>query len=146
MANTNSLSKIVEPFILNKIREELHCDFEPVHTSLKLLTGGEHRFDIVSRDRSIVGDIKSNSVRQNGKVGSGVIKSIYYDIYLLTLVEAKKKMMILTNPNFYKVFSKHSAGKIPFGIDLRLIELPFDLEELVEKDRKLARNEIGKRK
>ena len=113
---------------------------------LPLSTGGNHRFDIVSTNRTIVGEIKSSGVRESSskrKVGVGTIKSIYYDLYLLNLVTATRKLMILTNPGLYLLFSDHCRGKILPDIDLRLIELPPNIESEIESARRSARKEKG---
>lgn len=145
MANTKILSKLIEPYIRERLRQKIGCDFYSKDIKLSLITGGEHRFDIVSLDKNIVGDIKSNHVRANGKVGTGVKKSIYFDIYMLSLIKAKRKIMVLTNKDFYNFFKRVSTGKVLDDIEIVLIELSDDLKINTQEAHDCVRNEIGKR-
>lgn len=145
MANTRILSKLIEPYIRESLRQETGCEFYNRDVKLNLVTGGSHKFDIVSLDKDIVGDIKSNQIRENGSVGVGVKKSIYFDIYMLSLVEAKRKLLVLTSKDFYNLFKRISVGKVPDDIEIILVELPDDIKVKVKKIHGLSSSEIGKK-
>ncbi|MFZ2310415.1 MAG: hypothetical protein WAW11_02635 [Patescibacteria group bacterium] len=145
MANTKILSQLIEPYIRECLSQKMGLDFYARDTELVLNTGGKHKFDIVSLDKSIIGDIKSHQTRENGNVGIGVRKSVYFDIYMLSLVEAKQKMLILTDKDFYKFFKRISSGKVPSDVEILLMELPADIKLEAKKVHDLASREIGKR-
>ena len=145
MANTKILAKLIEPYVREKLRQKRGCNFYNKDTKLGLITGGEHKFDIVSLDKSIVGEIKSNQTRENGDVGIGVRKSIYFDIYMLSLVKAEKKLLVLTNKDFYNFFKRISVGKVPLDIEIILIELPEEIKIKVKESHNLSSQEIGKK-
>lgn len=145
MANTKMLSKLVEPYIRNNLQKEMGCNFYDKDKKLILITGGTHKFDIVSLDKSIIGDIKSSQIRKNGKVGAGTIKSAFFDIYMLTLIKAKKKIMVFTDTEFYNLFKRRSVGKIPPDIEIILIELSDDIKINTKRVHDAATKEIGKR-
>lgn len=142
MANTSILSKLIEPYVRQKLRQKIGCEFYDKDLKLELVTGGNHKFDIVSLDRNIIGDIKSHQTRENGRAGVGAVKSIYFDIYMLSLVEAKRKILVLTNRDFYNFFKKISIGKTPSDIEIMLIELPDDMKMKAKEIHNLAREEM----
>ena len=113
MSNTNDLKK-VEPYVRVWLRREYGERFIPKEVKLKLRTGGEHKFDAVSVDHSIVAGIKSNSPRpgKKRKVGVGPIDSSLVELYYLSLVNAKKKLLIFTNKDFYEVLKRRLNGKV----------------------------------
>ena len=145
MANTIKLKKPVEDFVRNWLTNKYNKQFFKNDTELKLITGGKHRFDIVSQDLSIIGDIKSSTTRLNGKVGVGTWKSVFMDLYYLSLVKADKKLMILTNKEFFKFFKNKSKGKIWPDTELLYCKLPDNLLKDISEVSKFARNEIGKK-
>ncbi|MFA5155038.1 MAG: hypothetical protein WC453_01245 [Patescibacteria group bacterium] len=144
MANTKILSQLIEPYVRERLREKIGCEFYNKDIKLKLVTGGSHKFDIVSLDKNIIGDIKSHQTRENGRAGVGSVKSIYFDIYMLSLVKAKRKILVLTNKNFYNFFKRISTGKTPLDIEIMLIELPDDIKTKAKTVHNIASKEIGK--
>lgn len=145
MANTNELKNVIEPYVRGRLTDKYGKSFEEREVSLKLKTGGRHRFDIVSQDHTIVGGIKATSLREDGGVGAGAIKSIFTELYFLSIVEAKKKILILTNKGFYDLFKRRSAGKILPDTEVIYCQLPKDLGDKVAGIHKMASGEIGKR-
>ncbi len=145
MANTKMLSKLVEPYVRNNLQKEMGCNFYDKDKKLILITGGTHKFDIVSLDKSIIGDIKSSQLRSNGKIGTGAIKSVFFDIYMLTLIKAKKKIMVFTDTEFYNLFKRRSVGKIPADVKIVLVELPDDIKINTKQVHDAAAKEIGKK-
>lgn len=85
-----------------------------------------HEFDLVSDDMNIVGEIKS------GKKSRSTYLGALSDCFFLTKIEAKKKLLILTDKEFYTYFKVYSEGVIPNNIDVMLIR-PDDLVIGIEK-------------
>jgi hypothetical protein len=144
MANTKILSQLIEPYVREKLRQKIGCEFYDKDIKLELVTGGNHKFDIVSLDKNIIGDIKSHQTRENGRAGVGAVKSIYFDIYMLSLVKAKRKVLVLTNKDFYNFFKRISTGKVLPDIEIMLIELPDDIKIKAKEAHNLASKEMGK--
>ena len=79
-----------------------------------------HEFDLVSEDMNIVGEIKS------GRKSTGNYIGALSDCFFLTRVKAKKKLLVLTNKEFYGYFRANSEGVVPNNIEIMLIR-PEDL-------------------
>src|SRR4030043_749573 len=136
MAKTTELREI-EIFV----REQLGKDY-PDHTftekALRLRKKRDgsyafHKFDAVSEDNSIVASIKSHSwLTSGGNLPSGKIGQIYQSLYLLSLVVAKTKLLILTDKKAYDGFLTVSDGKLAEGVEIKLYPLPPELQLLVK--------------
>ena len=146
MAKTSEL-KEVELFV----RKELEKDY-PGHTfTEKALplhkkkdgTYAVHRFDAVSEDNTIVASIKSHSwLTSGGKLPAGKIGQIYQSLYFLSLVDAKTKLLILTDREAYQGFVKKYDGKIAEGIEIKFYPLSPELQLLVKKVHQKASQEM----
>ncbi len=140
MADTLALSKIIEPFVRDWLRQEYKQEFESHDVALTLTTGGLHRFDAVSIDRSIVADIKSSF-----SFGAGSVHSVIVDLYYLNLITAEKKFLVLTDLDFFNYFMKRMEGKIASGIKVLPCELPPKIKEKIKDTQLNAQREIGKK-
>lgn len=147
MANTNELKNLIEQHVRKRLadKDKYNQPFKEKEIPLKLTTGGQHNFDVVSEDRMIIGGIKANSPRGDGKAGGGVINSVFTELYFLSLVKAKKKLLILTNKGFYELFKKRSSGQVLPDTEIIYCQLPKSLNIKVAKIHKTASEEIGKR-
>ena len=145
MANAEDLKNLIEPHVREWFRNEYNQSFETEEIPLKLKTGGQHKFDVVSKNRTIVGGIKATTLRKKGGVGVGVIKSAFTELYYLSLVEADKKFLILTDKGFYEHFKKISSGKILSDTKIIYCQLPKRLSDIVAEIHKTASEEIGKK-
>ena len=103
------------------MRKKLEEIFGIVLTKRKLVVGYDskkfpkiHEFDFVSEDGSIVGEIKST-----GKD----YKAVLVDCLYLSKIEAKKKLIILTNPQFYRLFKRKYEGIMSNKIEVMLIQV-----------------------
>jgi len=149
MAKTTELRE-VERFV----RKELERDY-PGHTfTEKALPLGKrrdgtyavHKFDAVSEDNSIVASIKSHSwLTSGGRSPAGKIGQIYESLYFLSLVDAKTKLLVLTDRVTYEGFLVKSDGKISEDVEIKLYPLPPELQELVNKVRQKASQEMSHR-
>jgi hypothetical protein len=146
MAKTTELRE-VEKFVRKELEKNYpgHI-FTEKELPLRKRKSGEyakHRFDAVSEDGKIVASIKSHSwLTSGGKLPSGKIGQIYQSLYLLSLVDAKTKLLILTDKETYEGFTAMSDGKIADGIYTKLYPLPPKIRLLVDKVRQKASEEM----
>ena len=148
MANTRDLEK-VELFI----RKELG-KYYPGHSfTEKALALGKrrdgtyavHKFDAVSEDNTIVASIKSHSwLTSGGNLPSGKIGQIYQSLYFLSLVDAKTKLLILTDREACEGFLTVSNGKVAEDIKIKFYPLPPELELSVKKVCQKASQEMSR--
>lgn len=149
MANTTELKTRIEPFV----REEL-SKWYPGHIfnekPLPLLkkndgTYAVHNFDAVSEDNSIVASIKSHSwLTSGGNHPAGKVGKIYQSLYFLGMVQAKVKLLVLTDNETFQGFLKECEGKVAKDITIKLIQLSPDLQSLVRKIKELSSREMSK--
>ena len=144
MANTNTL-KDIEQYVREWCSRTYGIEFEDHEKAIRLTTGGFHRFDVVSKDGTIIAGIKTSGLRENGKVSAGVIKSTFTEIYFLSIVKAATKFMILTDEAYYKFFQRISKGKITDGIEIIHCPLSEEVRERVDIVHRTCRKEIGKK-
>jgi hypothetical protein len=144
MANTNLL-KSVEPLVRRWAADQYQRPIEDGEIALELVSGGHHKFDVVSVDRTLIGGVKASRARDNGKVGTGVIKSLFTELYFLTLVEAEVKLLVLTDPALYRYFLRQANGKIAPGIEVIEFTIPEEMTALLAPVHEASSSEIGKR-
>jgi hypothetical protein len=131
MANTSILRTKVEPVI----REALAAEFgQPFSSQILALPGGAAReFDAVSADRRIVVSIKTSSgLTSGGHLPGGKINSCIADLYYLSLLTAPVRRLVLTNPDFFEIFTTRMAGALAPGIEIVAMPLPSDLQRQVD--------------
>ena len=144
MANTNLL-KSVEPLVRRWAAVEYRRPIEDGELALELVSGGRHKFDVVSVDRTLVGGVKANRARVDGKAGTGVIKSLFTELYFLSLVEAEIKLLVLSDPALYRYFLRQARGRIAPGIEVIEFALPEEMKALLAPVHESSSGEIGKR-
>lgn len=145
MANTAMLRYKVEPVI----REMLKATFGQGFSSqiLTLLGGATREFDAVSSDGRIVASIKSSSgLTSGGKFPGGKVNGCIADLYYLSLLRVPVRQLILTNPEFFAIFTKRMRGAVAPGIDVVLLPLPAELQAEVDAIVLAASEEIDKGK
>ncbi|MBI2099299.1 hypothetical protein HYT45_02700 [Candidatus Uhrbacteria bacterium] len=147
MADTTKLKTIIEPYVREWLKDKYHKSFEEKELPLKLITGGQHGFDIVSKDedQTIIGGIKAHSLNKNGKIKSGQMKSVFAELYFLSLIKAKKKLLIFTNKKFHQNFLERTKGQILPDIKIKYCPLSKDLEDKAAQIHKDSSDEIGKK-
>jgi len=79
-----------------------------------------HNFDLVSKDNQMIAEVKSHRLTNSGSI-SGKISDTYQACFMLEKVNAKKKLLILTDPKFYEIFKRYSEGKISKEITVMLL-------------------------
>ena len=80
-----------------------------------------HSFDLVSDDNQIVVEVKSHQMTKSGNTPSGKVSDTYQACSMLERVNVGKKLLILTDPDFYDLFKRCSDGKISTEIKLVLL-------------------------
>jgi hypothetical protein len=141
MANTSYLRYTVEPWVRDQLTIQYDEPF--LARKLQLSTGGWHEFDAVSEDIGVVGSIKAHSgLTSGGNHPVGKVAMCLIEVYYLTLIEAPTRVLILTDPEFYGIFLKTTAGKIAAGVDIRLMELVPEMQQKVNEIRHKASDEM----
>jgi hypothetical protein len=145
MANTALLRYKVEPYIRAKLEGEFGQPFDSKR--LRLPGGATHEFDAVSRDGTVVVSIKTSSgLTSGGKRPGGKISNCTADLYYLSLLSCPVRRLVLTNPDFYGIFTRVMHGAIAEGIDVVLVPLPPELQAEVDGVIAEASNEIDRGK
>ncbi len=144
MADTNALKEI-EQYVRDWCSNKYGIGFEDCEKEVRLVTGGIHRFDVVAKDGSVVAGVKTSALRDDGKVGGGVIKSTFAELYFLSLIKAPMKLMILTDREYYDHFRKVSRDKVAEGIEIIHCPLPKEVEKNISAIHRNCRKEIGKK-
>lgn len=144
MANT-SLLKSVEPLVRRWAAATYGRPVETGEVALQLTSGGLHKFDVVSVDRTLVGGVKASRARLGGRAGTGVIKSLFTELYFLSLVEAEVRLLVLTDPALYGYFLRQAQGRIAPGIEIVQFALPEEMTARLAPVHESSSREIGKR-
>lgn len=148
VADTTRIKSKVEPYVRTWLAAKFGQPFHSEPLTLKGVRDGpaKHEFDAVSEDRKIVCGIKTASwTTSGGKPGAGKKHGAYAELYFLDHLEADKKYLVLTDPEFYEKLRKDSRGKLPPKVDLLFCPLPHDLKREVDKIRATSRSELTPR-
>ena len=107
-----------------KVRETLGKEFETCFREkpLTLTTGYQHRFDLVSEDSKVVGEIKTDKYTKKAYENTRLPRAMVACRYL-ELVNANTKLLVFTDRQFYERF-KEDANKLGVkDIQLRILEM-----------------------
>ena len=142
MANTALMKTLVEPYVRLQLESEYGQPFS--QQFLVLPSGGRHEFDAVSQDGNIVCSIKSNSgLTSGGKRPGGKILSCYAELYYLLQVDAPTRLLVLTNPEFHKIFVQDSRDRLAPGLGLKLVPLSDEIQHQIDEVTRSASREIA---
>lgn len=86
---------------------------------LQIRSGGVFDFDAVSADRTVVATISTSGAKTSGgKNAVGKILKIRSDILFLTMVQAKRRVVVLTERDMYEQCLKEArGGRVPQEIE-----------------------------
>jgi hypothetical protein len=115
---------------------------------LPLRSGGVFDFDAVSEDRSVVATISTSGAKTSGgKHAIGKILKLRSDILFLTMVQATRRLIILTERDICDQCEKEAAGgRVPPEIEFACAIIPDDLRvRLVAARRKASGESLGER-
>lgn len=147
MADTRVLKNQVEPYVRKQLEEKFGQPFAKQFLPVGQRADGSqatHEFDAVSIDGRIVAGIKSSSGKTSGgRRPSGKIAAAYKELYFLSLVKAERRILVLTDPEFYRILESDCDGKLATGLELMLIPLPPELEKRVQAMREVASQEMS---
>lgn len=142
MADTRYLKRTVEEYVRTQLAGEFSAPFRA--RVLQLVTGGTHEFDAVSEDGKVVAGIKAASGKTlGGCTPVGKIKSAIAELYFLSLVSAPRRILILTDPEFYRILLNRLEGRLAEGLEVKLVQLPPEIEREVAKVRRDASREVS---
>jgi hypothetical protein len=130
MADTKEIKTRIEPYV----REWLSVRFSGHkfnESPVSLITGGIHKFDIVSNDGLIVGDILCNRAKtRTGRENTGAVRKAQNDIQLLKLLPAKvKRLMVFTDNEFCGLIHRRASRLGIESIETVVCTLPSDLQK-----------------
>ena len=149
MADTTYIKRVVEPWVRdNWLKERYGQAFQSRMMRLSGVEGtdsGQHEFDAVSEDGSIIAAIKGHSFKTvGGNLPSAKFASLYQELYFLCLVKARKRLLIFTNQEMYTDFVERSKGKVAEGIELVYCELPDSMRRQVKTIVRKASDEMSR--
>ncbi len=112
---------------------------------LELRSGGAFDFDAVNEDRSIVGTISTWGARASrGKHAVGKILKLRSDMLFLTMVEAQRRIVILTERDMYDQCTREKAeGRVPPEIEFGCAVLPDEINRRLVAARQKAFGAAG---
>ena len=142
MANTSALKEVSE-YAITKAEKLLGTTLErkkvPIGTLGKLKT-----FDGVSENKSIIVKVLNHSGLTSGRnKPSAKIRSTFADCYFLSLTSYSRKILILTNQEFYKIFKEDSYGLLK-DIEIMYIKLPDYYKSIASEVSTQASKEMSK--
>ena len=133
-----------------KAKEWLESKYNQDFAMKKLLVGTKsdgtsalHSFDLVSEDNQIVAEVKSHRLTKSGNNPSGKVSDTYQACSMLEKVDAQKKLLVLTDCDFFKLFKRCSDGKISRQIELVLLKM--DNETKSSKSLPKTHNKSGEK-
>lgn len=142
MANTSALTKEIYPYVLKEVSRKLGVNLK----KKKLSIGNparEKKFDGVSEDGDTVVYIStSNGYSKSGKLPVGKINAIYMCCFMMNLTSAKRKILVFTSEEFYRIIEEKTKGFLN-GFELMYIELPEHLKALSKMVSDNASKELG---
>ena len=111
--------------------------------SVTLNTGGQRTFNAVADDISVVATITNHSgLTSGGKKPVGKVRSAIADLYFLTLVQAPRRILVVTNPEFHAILTRELEGLLADGVEILHRPLPAPLAALVAKIKDDASGEM----
>ncbi len=101
-------------------------------------------FDAVSEDHSIVATISTSGAKTSGgKHAVGKILKLRSDMLFLSMVEAKRRVIVLTERDMYDQCQKEAAGgRVPPEIEFACAVVPEDLRARLVAARLTASREF----
>jgi hypothetical protein len=139
MANTRYLTTAVEDEVRHSLSERHQTSFH--RRTMRLQAGGEHEFGAVSDNGRIVASIKTASPSGPGGRDPGKVVNCFAELYFLSLVRARRRLLVLTSAEFCELFQAVARGKVATGIDIVHIPLSAGVQARVSAVQQAAGNE-----
>ena len=97
----------------------------------------------MSDNGRIVASIKTASASgAGGRDPSAKVVNCLAELYFLSLVRARRRLLVLTSPEFHKLFSSIAQGKVAAGIEIVHIPLTTEIQARVSAVQQAAGNEV----
>lgn len=145
MADTRIQLEVEDWVRRNWMRSQYGTKFS--RERLRLRSGGFFDFDAVSEDQSIVATIStSGSKTSGGNHAVGKILKLRSDMLFLTMVEAKRRIVVLTEQDMCDQCEKeYASGRVPPEIEFVCASIPGELRKRLIEGRERASGESGGR-
>ena len=114
MAKGLEAERIVRERLQRKFRKRFYTGGRDRTLIVGRRSNGEeitHEFDLVSKDKSIVGEVKSDKYTERAHRSTRLPRMLMACRYL-ELVRAKKKLLVLSNKEMYEVLKRDLDGLI----------------------------------
>src|SRR5258708_2778911 len=127
MADTRTQLEVEDWVRRNWMQTQYKMNFS--RERLPLSSGGVFDFDAVSDDRSIVATISTSGAKTAaGKHAVGKILKLRSDMLFLTLVDAERRIIVLTERDMCDQCEKEAAGgRVPREIEFVCAVIPNEL-------------------
>ena len=135
MADTTFIKREIEPYVRERLSKEFAGHkFEERPLPLSL-AGGMHKFDAVSEDKTIVGNILSNRpFTRTGRENTGGVKKVLNDFHLLSLLpQSIQPILVFTDGDFCVLARKRSKRFGQERIRMLVCPLPDHLQAKLTK-------------
>ncbi len=144
MADTRVQLEVEDWVRKNWMRTTIGATFS--RERLRLSSGGIFDFDAVSTNRDIVSVISTSGARTSGgNLAIGKFHKIRSDILFLTLVSAKRRLVVLTEKDMFDQCQKEKeAGRVPQDIEFLCAEIPAELRDQLVTAREKSSREVRK--
>lgn len=111
---------------------------------LQMQARGHFEFDAVSVDDRIVANISTaTAVTHRNRIAAGKKSKIRADCLMLALVEAQRRVLVLTEPCMFDLTSAEQMnGRLPLNIEIVRAELSPDLSQKLRVARGVASEEV----
>jgi hypothetical protein len=140
MANSRYLTTAVEDEVRHSLSEQYQTSFH--RRTMRLQTGGEHEFGAVSDNGRVVASIKTASPTGPGERDpAGKVVNCFAELYFLSLVRARRRLLVLTSAEFCQLFRTLAWGKVAAGIEIVHIPLTAGVQARVSAVQLAAGNE-----
>jgi hypothetical protein len=146
MADSSIFKTEVEPYIRQRLTEIYSCPFKPTAVSVQLTTGGDHEFDAVSEDGTIIVGVKSNSGKtKSGRQASASVLACIAELYYLSLIRAQHRILVVTDEDMFKILERKitSGRQLAPGIQIEYVALSKDLIAKTLEFKPVAQAEVS---
>jgi len=147
MANTQVLKQQVEDYVREELGRRYRVSFEKKRLPLPGAENpiGDHEFDAVAVDRSVVAGVISSAPKTSGgRRNTGAVHHATGELYYLSLVAASHRILVCTNEGFRELMESVMKGRLAKGLEIAHVPLPADLNKLAEEARLRASNEMSR--
>jgi len=145
MADTTSLKKI-NKYVIEQLSDKLNKPLLPNKVKIGISSDGTVRtrlFDGVSKEQEVIVSICNHGgLTSDGKKPVGKIRNVFSNCYFLNLTLTRRKILVVTDEEFYTIFKKESDGLLN-DIELIYIPLPDELKIIAREVQREASTEMS---